>query len=148
MRESTIKDEILKYLIEHENEESLTSYNIAEKLKLDHFTVFTLLKQMRNDKLLRAGNYSFNPDEYGFLVTLYPDAKHFYKTTSYKKKAFWRDVQDMPKKYWFVGVLITSIGFNVKDLIQYFSKQEQETQKKESLTKPPQQDTSQIDSFP
>jgi hypothetical protein len=134
MRNSKIKDLILKDLTN--NSGHAATDKAANRLKIKHSTIYALTKEIAADGFIRALETSTYNHPYGLSYSMRPEGEHFIATTSYRKKAFWNDVQSLPKKYWFIGALFVSIGFNVKDAIEYFEKQKQAKAKTNTSQQP------------
>jgi hypothetical protein len=117
MRLSTAKDKVLKSLVTNEPP--------IQDLKIDRHTITAALVDLANEKYITTIETSVTGS--GFVRTFAPQSvlplgAHFCNTKqSFRRNAIWKFIEDAPKRYWFIIVLITSLGFNVKDIIKYFS---------------------------
>lgn len=101
------------------------------------------------DRVLQVGTYFKGmPDTKFYKINF--EGEQFYRKGGYEKnakkklsEARWKKIEDLPKRYWFIAVLVTSLGLNLKDVIEYFSKKNKEKSKIESLPKSQPEGTNQ-----
>ena len=121
MRESTIKDKILKALINKECKADNES--IGKHLSIPAFTAYTLLKEMKSAGHVETiETASKNVIAACIVRQVYPQGEHFYNKTSYRKQAikdWWRNA---PKNYWMIGTVFALISTNAALIVELLSK--------------------------
>lgn len=98
-------------------------------LKIEKHTISVALVDLTKEGYIISIETSVSGS--GYVRTFAPQSvlplgAHFHNSNQrFKRKSFWKGVEEVPKKYWFIGILITlfaSLGFNVKSIIEYFLK--------------------------
>ncbi len=121
MRLSTAKDRVLKSLVKNDPP--------FKDLKIDWHTIHAALVSLSDEKYITIIETSVSGA--GMVRTYVPQSvlpigAHFCNTgQSFRTKEIWKWIEDIPKKYWFISLLIaiaTSLGFNIKEIIKLFSK--------------------------
>ena len=121
MKLSTAKDKLLKSLVK--NDPSF------KDLKIDKHTIHAALVDLEKEGYITIIETSVAGS--GMVRTYIPQSvlpigAHFCNTNqSFRRKAIWKWIEEIPKKYWFIPLLIafvTSLGFNIKEIIKFFSK--------------------------
>lgn len=113
-----------------------------ELLKSGSFSteIIPILKKLSDDKyvvheVVETIKYKINSkfdnlNCYGITF----EGMSFIEKGGYRRKHFWESVSNLPKKYWFIGAMIASLGFNIKDILEYFvNKKTKTTQTIEQL---------------
>ncbi len=134
MKDSVIKDKILKLIIE---DEINISGKISEKLKIDPAVIRALLKQMAAQNHIKLDVAT----ETNLGIIKLDEGVHFYNTSSYRKKAIQKWLEDVPKRYWLISGVFSVIVFALPLYLQYCNKQTQILNREEPLKETPISDT-------
>jgi hypothetical protein len=104
-----LKDRILDNLIARGG--SSSSIRVAQELGIEHYTSYTLLKEMAEAGHIKTISTANPNDTYGYVVDVLPDGMMFRDMSSYEEEARSKWFEDVPKKYWFFIAIFAIIEF-------------------------------------
>jgi hypothetical protein len=106
MNNAKLKDKILKALI---HKEDLKTLNIPE------YSIYTFLKEMESEGYIETVNTTTLSTGNGATCKvrrIFPQARHLYHTSSFKKKERRKFIESIPSRYWYI-VAIASYLFGL-----------------------------------
>lgn len=114
-----------------------------------HFEII-LNKLYADDLVDREKNLDYHAqDPSEFIYSIKFEGVEFKSKGGYVKKAkrekteaFWKKVENLPKRYWFISLFLVTQAYNVNDLVKDVSKYLSHQPKKETSVKSPTLGTS------